>query len=273
MFKTKSNLVWNRLAIACTLALACCFSSGELLRAAGSEGLLDQVQRRTVTGVVKDASGNPVIGAGVVEKGTTNGTVTNLDGQFSIQAYTGAVLEVSYIGYKTVSVTAGNASLTIIMEEDYEALDETVVIGYGTQKKRDLTGAVASVSEEAFSSLAITNITQALSGRVAGLDISSGGIDPGSTGTMLMRGHRSFRASNDPLVILDGIIFGGSLNDINPYDIKSIDVLKDASSTAITVPAAPTVSSSSPPSAARQEDLRSNMKARSVSRCPSISRG
>ena len=233
MFKTKSNLVWNRLAIACTLALACCFSSGELLRAAGSEGLLDQVQRRTVTGVVKDASGNPVIGAGVVEKGTTNGTVTNLDGQFSIQAYTGAVLEVSCIGYKTVSVTAGNASLTIIMEEDYEALDETVVIGYGTQKKRDLTGAVASVSEEAFSSLAITNITQALSGRVAGLDISSGGIDPGSTGTMLMRGHRSFRASNDPLVILDGIIFGGSLNDINPYDIKSIDVLKDASSTAI----------------------------------------
>ncbi len=233
MFKTKSNLVWNRLAIACTLALACCFSSGELLRAAGSEGLLDQVQRRTVTGVVKDASGNPVIGAGVVEKGTTNGTVTNLDGQFSIQAYTGAVLEVSCIGYKTVSVTAGNASLTIIMEEDYEALDETVVIGYGTQKKRDLTGAVASVSEEAFSSLAITDITQALAGRVAGLDIVSANVDPGSTGSILMRGHRSFKASNDPLIILDGITFGGSLNDINPYDIKSMDVLKDASSTAI----------------------------------------
>lgn len=194
---------------------------------------LDQSVRKTVTGVVTDASGAPVIGAGVIESGTNNGTVTDMNGRFSIQSTNGATLEISCIGYKTLTVPVGNTPLSIVLEEDYEALDETVVIGYGTQKKRDLTGAVASVSEEAFSDLAITDISQALAGRVAGLDIVSANVDPGSTGSIIMRGHRSFRASNDPLIILDGMIFGGSLNDINPYDIKSMDVLKDASSTAI----------------------------------------
>lgn len=233
MIATQSNLIWKRLAVLCLLVITC-FSSGQLLRATESDVLLDQVQRRTVNGVVKDASGNPVIGAGILEKGsTTNGAVTDLDGNFSIETYTGAVLEVSCIGYKTINVTVGASQLTIVMEEDYETLDETVVIGYGTQKKRDVTGAVASVSEETFANLAVNDITQALAGRVAGLDIVSGNVDPGSTGSILMRGHRSFKASNDPLIILDGITFGGSLNDINPYDIKSMDVLKDASSTAI----------------------------------------
>lgn len=229
---TDLHLNLSRLSLTFMLGVSVLASTGMLWAADGETPLL-QVQKVTVSGVVKDASGNPVIGAGVVEKGTTNGVVTDFDGNFSIQTILGATLEITCVGYKTVEVVAGASPLSIVLEEDYEALDETVVIGYGTQKKRDVTGAVASVSEDSFANLAITDLSQALSGRVAGLDIVSGGIDPGSTGSILMRGHRSFVASNDPLIILDGMTFAGSLNDINPYDIKTMDVLKDASSTAI----------------------------------------
>ena len=201
--------------------------------AADEYSTLQQPTLITVNGVVNDTAGEPVIGAGIVEKGTTNGSVSGLDGRFTLRVKPEAVLEVSCVGYSTVEVTAGPAFLTIVLEDSFDFLDEAVAIGYGTQKKRDLTGAVASVSEEKFADLAVNDITQALAGRVAGLDIGSSGIDPGSTSTMVMRGHRSFVATNDPLIILDGMTFNGSLNDINPYDIKSIDVLKDASSTAI----------------------------------------
>ena len=201
--------------------------------AADEDSTSQQSTLITVNGVVNDTAGEPVIGAGVVEKGTTNGSVTGLDGRFTLSVKPGATLEVSCVGYSTVEVTAGTEFLTIVLEDSFESLDEAVAIGYGTQKKRDLTGAVASVSEEKFSELPVNDITQALAGRVAGLDITSGGIDPGASSKMVMRGHRSFVATNDPLIILDGMTFNGSLNDINPYDIKSIDVLKDASSTAI----------------------------------------
>lgn len=196
---------------------------------------LEVVQQQVkVTGTVYDAMG-PVIGASVVEKGnTTNGVITDMDGNFSLSIKSGSKLIVSYVGYKSqeVTVTPGKV-LNITLEEDTELLEEVVVVGYGTQKKKDLTGAVASVSEAQFADLAVTDISQALSGRIPGLDITSGGVNPGDTGSIIMRGHRSFVASNAPLIILDGSTFYGSLNDINPYDIKSIDVLKDASSTAI----------------------------------------
>ncbi len=191
-----------------------------------------QAQGINVSGKVKDNSGQPVIGSSILEKGTTNGTITDVDGNFRLSVKPNAILVISYIGYQTQEMKA-NRNMTIILKEDSKALDEVVVIGYGAQKKRDLTGSVASVSDKQFAELAVTDISQALSGRVPGLDVTSGGSNPGDVGSIILRGHRSFVASNDPLIILDGMTFYGSLNDINPYDIKSIDVLKDASSTAI----------------------------------------
>ena len=193
-----------------------------------------QQQKVTVKGTVNDAQG-PVIGASVVEKGNSfNGTITDVDGNFSLSVKPGATLVVSYVGYKVQEVLATNGKpLNITLKEDTELLEEVVVVGYGSVKKKDLTGAVASVSDKSFSDLGITDISQALAGRVAGLDIKSGGGSPGDVGSITLRGHRSFVASNDPLIILDGMTFNGSLNEINPDDIKSIDVLKDASSTAI----------------------------------------
>lgn len=190
-------------------------------------------QKKTVSGTVKDVTNQPIIGASILEKGTSNGTITDIDGKFSLSLSPGATVVISYIGYKNQEVKFTGKVINIVLLEDSEALDEVVVIGYGTQKKRDLTGAVASVSETAFADLAVTDISQALSGRIPGLDITSGGANPGDAGNIMLRGHRSFVASNDPLIILDGMTFYGTLNDINPYDIKSIDVLKDASSTAI----------------------------------------
>ena len=193
-----------------------------------------QQQKVTVKGTVNDAQG-PVIGASVVEKGNSfNGTITDVDGNFSLSVKPGATLVVSYVGYKVQEVLATNGKpLNITLKEDTELLEEVVVVGYGSVKKKDLTGAVTSVSDKSFSDLGITDISQALAGRVAGLDIKSGGGSPGDVGSITLRGHRSFVASNDPLIILDGMTFNGSLNEINPDDIKSIDVLKDASSTAI----------------------------------------
>lgn len=190
--------------------------------------------QQSVTGNVKDVSGEPIIGASVVEKGTTNGVITDMDGNFILSVKPSATLVVSYIGYITqeFAIQPGR-SAAITLREDLQTLDEVVVVGYGVQKRKDVTGAVASVSEKDYADLAITDITQALAGRVPGLDITSKGSNPGDAGSIVMRGHRSFVASNDPLIILDGMTFYGSMNDINPDDVKSIDVLKDASSTAI----------------------------------------
>jgi TonB-linked SusC/RagA family outer membrane protein len=193
-----------------------------------------QQQRSTISGIVKDQLGEPVIGANITEKGTTNGVITDIDGRFTLTVNPGSILQVSYIGYASQEITVGtNKILEIILSEDLQALDEVVVIGYGTQRKRDITGSVASVSDQEFADLALSDVSQALAGRIPGLDVVSSGASPGDAGSILLRGKRSFVASNDPLIILDGMTFYGELNDINPYDIKSIDVLKDASSTAI----------------------------------------
>ena len=191
-------------------------------------------QNIMVKGIVKDNFGEPVIGANVTEKGTTNGMITDLDGNFSLTVQKNATLVISYIGYVTQEIAIkGNTNLNITLKEDSKALEEVVVIGYGTARKSDVTGSIASVGGDKLQEMPSTNITYALQNRVAGVDMTHTSSQPGATMQIRIRGTRSLTASNDPLVVLDGIPFMGNLSDINPGDIKSMDILKDASSTAI----------------------------------------
>ena len=191
-------------------------------------------QNITVKGIVKDNLGESVIGANVTEKGTTNGMITDLDGNFSLTVQKNATLVISYIGYVTQEIAIkGNTNLNIILKEDSKALEEVVGIGYGTARKSDVTGSIASVGGDKLQEMPSTNITYALQNRVAGVDMTQTSSQPGATMQIRIRGTRSLTASNDPLVVLDGIPFMGNLSDINPGDIKSMDILKDASSTAI----------------------------------------
>lgn len=191
-------------------------------------------QNITVKGIVKDNLGESVIGANVTEKGTTNGMITDLDGNFSLTVQKNATLVISYIGYVTQEIAIkGNTNLNIILKEDSKALEEVVVIGYGTARKSDVTGSIASVGGDKLQEMPSTNITYALQNRVAGVDMTQTSSQPGATMQIRIRSTRSLTASNDPLVVLDGIPFMGNLSDINPGDIKSMDILKDASSTAI----------------------------------------
>lgn len=205
-----------------------------------------------VSGTVLDATGEPIIGASVVEKGTTNGTVTDMDGKFTLTISSAkAELEVSYIGYKTqVLKPQAGKQLAVTMSEDTEVLDEVVVVGYGVQKKRDLTGAISSVkmSDEPVSTF--STVSHALAGKAAGLRVTQNSAQPGAGATFQIRGATSINAGNNPLVIIDGFPISSSTNpgsgnrydagsqdnvleSINPNDIESIEVLKDASATAI----------------------------------------
>lgn len=160
--------------------------------------------------------------------------ITDLDGNFSLTVQKNATLVISYIGYVTQEIAIkGNTNLNIILKEDSKALEEVVVIGYGTARKSDVTGSIASVGGDKLQEMPSTNITYALQNRVAGVDMTQTSSQPGATMQIRIRGTRSLTASNDPLVVLDGIPFMGNLSDINPGDIKSMDILKDASSTAI----------------------------------------
>lgn len=189
-------------------------------------------QTKNVTGKVVDGNGEPVIGANVVVKGTTNGTITDLDGNFSVEADSKAVLNVSYIGYLSKEVVVGNQNvLNIVLLEDTKTLDEVVVIGYGTQKKADLTGSVANVSTEKLNTQSNATIGQALQGKIAGVDIVSQGGAPGGSTRIMVRGIGTLNNAS-PLYIVDGMYMTG-IDHINPNDIASIDVLKDASSAAI----------------------------------------
>ena len=191
-------------------------------------------QNVTISGKVKDSTGEPVIGASVLEKGTTNGIITDFDGNFNLSVGSNSTLVVSFVGYKTQEIPVnGQTSFNIVLKEDTEVLEEVVVIGYGTARKSDVTGSIASVGGDELREVPATNITYALQNRVAGVDLSQTSSKPGATMQIRIRGTRSLTASNDPLVVLDGIPFMGNLSDINPGDIKSMDILKDASSTAI----------------------------------------
>ena len=186
-----------------------------------------------ITGKVVDVQGEPVIGSTVMEKGTTNGIITDVDGNFTLNVSPNRKLQVSYVGYQTQEITIGsNRTLRITLKEDSELLDEVVVVGYGTMKKSDLTGAISSVSTETLVRGGNANAIGALQGSVAGVSILKSNNKPGGGYDIKIRGVSSISGSSAPLVVIDGIP-GASLDNINPDDIEKIDILKDASSTAI----------------------------------------
>jgi TonB-linked SusC/RagA family outer membrane protein len=192
-------------------------------------------QGRTVKGSVVDGFGDPIIGANVLVVGTTNGAISDLDGNFTLQNVAqNAKLQVSYIGYLTQTVAVnGQSSIKITLKEDSKALDEVVVVGYGTMKKSDLTGAMARVSSKQIEERSVQNALQAMQGKAAGVDVASNNR-PGELAEIRVRGNRSLLADNDPLYVIDGIpMTAGSMADVNPNDIESMEVLKDASATAI----------------------------------------
>ena len=207
----------------------------------GVMSLTASAQGFAVRGVVVDEMG-PVIGAAVLEAGTTNGAVTDLDGNFSIRVSSpDATVEVSCIGYTTQTFKASAMPSTITLHEDNEFLDEVVVIGYGTVKKSDLTGSVATVKADEINRGAVSSPEQLLMGKVAGLLVTPATGQPGASATIRIRGAASLNASNDPLIVIDGVPItsdggagmGNPLASVNPNDIESYSVLKDASATAI----------------------------------------
>jgi TonB-linked SusC/RagA family outer membrane protein len=196
----------------------------------------EEMQQVPVTGRILDSGGLPMPGVNVVEKGTTNGAVTDLDGNYSIVVSSPeATLVFSSVGYLSEEVIVGSQStIDLTLVESIEALEEVIVVGYGTMKKSDVTGAIVSVDEEAMREVPVPSIQQALQGRAAGLEIQKVGTAPGSGVQIRIRGDRSITGKNDPLVVLDGIPYeGGTLNDIDPNAVASVEVLKDASATAI----------------------------------------
>lgn len=189
------------------------------------------VQRKTISGVVVDEYKEPVIGANVLEKGTTNGTVTDINGHFKLEVAEGALLNISYTGYRDKTVSVGNnIVVNVSLSEDTKLLEEVVVIGYGTQKKVNLTGSISAIDASVLANRPITNATQALQG-TQGVYVNQAGGQPGNDGaTIRIRGQGTLN-NNDPLILVDGIEF--PLEAINPNDIESISVLKDAASAAI----------------------------------------
>lgn len=207
-------------------ALMCLFSQ---------ETTAQNTNKIKVSGVVMDSSGEPLPGVGVLIKGTKTGSFTDVDGKFTISVSPDAVLEVSSMGYVTETVKVnGKTKLSIWLNSDSTVLDDVVVIGYGSVKKQDLTGSVTNVQMNDLKAAPARSVDNALQGRIAGADIMSTSGEPGATTTIRIRGSRSITASNEPLIVVDGIIDAiHDLNDINAEDIASLSVLKDASSTAI----------------------------------------
>ena len=211
--------MWQRLMLLALMAVASTvvFAQGKL------------------TGTVVDATGEPVIGASVIVKGTSNGTVTDLDGNYTVQNVPeGATLVFSYVGYRTQSIAVGGKStINVTLEEDKQMLDEVVVVGYGVQRKSDVTGALTRVGEKELNTKPVNNAFEALQGKAAGVDITTS-ERPGTLGSIAIRGQRSISAGRGPLYVVDGVpLQTGGIETLNPRDIESIDILKDASSTAI----------------------------------------
>lgn len=191
-------------------------------------------QSVSVKGIVKDSKGEPLIGVNVIEVGSSVGTITDVNGTFSLKVSSAAKLKVSYLGFQTAILeVGGKANLNVVLQDDNKVLNEVVVVGYGTQRKEAVTGSVASVSGSMLKEVPAGNITQALQGRVAGVNLQQTDSKPGATLQIRIRGTRSLNADNNPLIVLDGIPFSGTIGDISPDDIKSLDILKDASATAI----------------------------------------
>ena len=198
----------------------------------GSNAVMQQVKQ--ITGRVLDANNEPIIGANVVVEGTTIGTVTDADGNFALDVPDGATLKISYIGYIEQSISVGNKSvISVILKEDSQALDEVVVVGFGTQKKLNLTGAVTAVTGEEMTKRPVTNAATMLQGQVPGLRVNQGLGAPGAEATTFrVRGQGTFSdAGSDPLVLVNGV--PGSISNLDPSMIESVSVLKDAASAAI----------------------------------------
>ena len=190
-------------------------------------------QKQKVTGTVTDESGDPLIGVTVVENGANVGAITDFNGKFTLDAPANATLTFSYVGYLTQNVKLGGSSnINVVLKEDNALLDEVVVVGYGIQRKSDVTGALTRVNEEQLNSRPVSNAFEALQGKAAGVDITTS-ERPGTVGSILIRGSRSINASNSPLYVVDGIPVSDGIDNLNPRDIEAIDILKDASSTAI----------------------------------------
>ena len=197
-------------------------------------GVMAFAQTKTVTGTIVDEFGEPIIGANVLVKGTTNGAVTDIDGNYSITGVSDSdELVVSYIGYASQTLPVGSQStFNITMKEDGENLEEVVVVGYGVQKKKDLTGSVSSIKSADIQNVAAANAMQAMQAKVPGMDLQQSSGQAGAGVSITMRGNRSISADNGPLILVDGVVYGSTL-DIPAGDIESMDILKDASSTAI----------------------------------------
>ena len=223
--KTALHLSWPFL-LATGLPIA-----GSLLTPLAAQAQASQ----TVSGLVLGADGAGIPGVNVVVKGTSTGTVTDASGSYSLAAAPGTTLVFSFVGFLSQEVPVGRDATigTVTLSTDNKALEEVVVVGYGTQRAEAVTGSVASISGETLREVPSANISQALQGRLPGVQISQTSSQPGATTQIRIRGTRSLTASNDPLVVLDGIPFPGSIGDINPNDIQSVDILKDASATAI----------------------------------------
>jgi len=190
-------------------------------------------QDNSCTGKVLDATGEPLIGATIRVEGQSGGTVTDIDGNFKLANVSkGAKLTISSIGFKTKTITWTGAPLNITMEDDASMLEETIVIGYGTVKKADLAGSVSVMDSKSFKDQPVARVEDALNGRMSGVQVTSSGV-PGGAMKIRVRGASSVNKSNDPLYVVDGIVRETGLEGINPEDIQSIQVLKDASSTAI----------------------------------------
>lgn len=189
-----------------------------------------QVKNQTITGTVTDELGDPIIGANVIEEGTTNGIMTDIDGKFSLSVSAGSKIQVSYIGYITQDIKVGNKkTFAVVLKEDSQALEEIVVVGYGTQKKGVVTGSIATAKGDDIIKSPTQNLGQALAGRLPGLIVTNGSGEPGADGVTINIRGKSTTGNNDPLILIDGIAGRGSLDRLNPNDIESITVLKDAS--------------------------------------------
>ncbi len=184
-----------------------------------------------LTGTVSDSKGEPLIGASVLEKGTTNGCITDMDGNFTLNVQPNATMSISYVGYISQEIALnGQKTLKVVLKDDSEMLDEVVVIGYGTMKKSDMTGAISSVKSEELLKRATTSATEALQGKVAGVSILRSGGNAGASISVKIRGIKTM-GDNEPLYIIDG--YPGDINTINPQDIESMEILKDGAAAAI----------------------------------------
>lgn len=218
---------------ACVVLSAGCLPMATYAESVGAPVVETVLQQKAISGKVVDSKGESIIGANVMEKGTTNGTITDFDGKFSLNVSAKAILQVSYIGYKSqeIPVSQLKAGAVITLKEDTEVMDEVVVIGYGTQRKGDVTSAIASVKAEDFTVGKVGDAADLIKGKVAGLSIAKGSGDPNATSSIRLRGVISVNGSTTPLILIDGV--EGDLSTVAPENIESIDVLKDASAAAI----------------------------------------